>query len=70
MKKVSFLAALSLFLSFGLLSCSSNKEKQSQEQTQEIVEEHVVEIDAGTSKVSRTDTEISIVETSNGQEAE
>ncbi|MDR1522539.1 MAG: hypothetical protein LBS29_01040 [Endomicrobium sp.] len=65
MRKISFLAALSLFLSFGLVSCSSNKGEQAQEPSQEAVEEQVVEVETSTSQAAGTATE-----TSNVQSAE
>lgn len=65
MKKVSFLAAWALFLSFGLVSCSSKEGEQAQEPAQEEVEEQGVEVDTNSSQASETATE-----TSNAQAAE
>jgi hypothetical protein len=51
MKKFSLLAALTLFLSFGLVSCSSKKSEHTQEPV-EAVEEEVVEVETSTSVAS------------------
>ncbi|MDR0617967.1 MAG: hypothetical protein LBG23_04345 [Endomicrobium sp.] len=65
MKKVSFLAALAFFLTFGLVSCSGKKTEQVQEESQVTVEESGVEVDTNTSQSS---SEVS-AETANTQAA-
>jgi hypothetical protein len=56
MKKISFLTTLALFLSFGLVSCSSKKSESAQEPT-ETVEEDFVEVETSTSTASEPQTE-------------
>ncbi|MDR2067362.1 MAG: hypothetical protein LBP57_06045 [Endomicrobium sp.] len=68
MKQVSFLAALVLFLNFGLVSCSSKKAEQAQEASQVTIEETGTGVDAyaNTSQSSSQES----AETTNAQAAE